>query len=157
MKRFIYILAIAAMLLPGCKTEKWADWRLENELWLENISTKSGVITTPTGLRYEVVAQPSTTGQHPDDLKTVIVTYKGSLITGYTFDNHIDTKTSMAVSDVIKGFAEGLKKMTPGAHYILYLPYDLAYGTDGTGSEGGSGFIPPYSTLIFDVTLHNVY
>jgi len=157
MKRLIYILAVAALLLPGCKTEKWADWRLENELWLENIATKSGVITTPTGLRYEVLAQPSTTGQHPDDLKTVIVSYKGSLITGNTFDNQLDSKTALSVSSVISGFAEGLKKMTPGAHYMLYIPYNLTYGTDGTGTEGGMGYIPPYSTLIFDITLHNVY
>lgn len=157
-------MAVAAVLLPGCKTENWADWRLENEIWLEQISQQEGVQTTHTGLRYKVIAQPQTTSQYPDDLKTVVISYKGSLIgpldnptAGNAFDNQLNTQTALAVNQLIAGFSEGLKKMTPGSHYILYIPYNLGYGTEGTGTEGGSGYIPPYSTLVFDVTLHNVY
>jgi len=162
MKRLFYILALAA-LLPSCKKETWADWRVENEIWIEQISSKSGVITTPTGLRYEVVAQPQTTGQHPDDIKSVVVLYKGSFIGpldnptgGRVFDQNTDTTSWMAMSQLISGFSEGLKKMTPHSHYILYIPYNLAYGADGSGTEGGTSFIPPYTTLVFDVTLYNV-
>jgi len=154
MKRIVYIVAILAVLLPSCKKESWIDWRIENQVWLENNATQQGMTTTPTGLQYKVIREGVPTQPRPDDLKTVRVNYTGYLITGYIFDQ--GDSTAMAVSNVISGFAEGLKKMTPGAHYILYIPYDLGYGSDGSGTEGGSGYIPPYSTLIFDITLLNV-
>jgi len=150
------ILALAAVVLSGCKKDAWIDWRIENQLWLENISKQDGVITTPTGLRYEVRAQPSTTDLYPDDLKSVVVKYQGELINGNVFDSQLDSAVVMSVSDVISGFAEGLKKMTSGSHYILYIPSELGYGEEGYGTEGGYHYIPPYSTLIFDVTLVSV-
>jgi len=146
---------MVAVVLTSCKTEKWADWRLENELWLENNKSRVDSVT-PTGLQYKIIAQPSTMDRKPDDLKTVAVTYTGSLITGNVFDSQ-SSPTTMDVSSVIKGFAEGLKKMTPGSHFVFYIPYDLGYGTEGNGTNLGQGYIPPYSTLIFDVTLHDVY
>jgi len=161
MKRCIYILAIAAILLPGCKKETWIDWRVENQLWLEHISKQDGVIPTPTGLRYKVIREGISTQPHPDDLKTAKVNYVGSLIGPYNNPTagHVFSQGENAylpVSSLISGFAEGLKKMTSGAHYILYIPYDLGYGADGNGTEGGVGYIPPYSTLVFDVTLISV-
>jgi len=170
MKRIFYILAIAAVLLPSCKTENWVDWRLENELWIENIGNYiPDVITTPSGLKYKIIYEPKsteTTNIHPDDLKSVSILYTGSLIgpldkNGFVvqrdyFDQNSNPDYWLAVSNLITGFAEGIKKMVPGSHYILYIPYNLGYGAEGTGTEGGSGYIPPYSTLIFDVTLNNV-
>jgi len=155
MKKALYILALAVVLLTGCKKESWIDWRIQNQLWIENIAKQPNVITTPTGLRYKVIYKGDTTQMRPDDIKSVGVTYKGSLITGKVFDSA--ENSTLAVSDVVSGFAEGLKKMYPTAHYILYIPYDLAYGADGKGTEGYSSFIPPYSTLIFDITLEHVY
>ena len=40
--------------------------------------------------------------------------------------------------------------------YELYIPYSLGYGVKGAGTEGTSSHIPPYSTLIFTVELHDV-
>ena len=60
------------------------------------------------------------------------------------------------VSDFVPGFSEGLKKMHEFGIYEFYIPYDLGYGIDGTGLEGTSSHIPPYSTLIFRVELKRV-
>lgn len=155
MKKYVFILALVLFLLPSCKKESWLDWKTENKIWLENNAKQEGVVTLPSGLQYTVLREGIPSQPHPDNLKAVVVTYKGSLITGNVFDKAEDK--SMAVSSLITGFAEGLCKMTPPAHYILYIPYDLAYGKDGAGTEGIKGYIPPYSTLIFDVELKQVY
>ncbi|MCC5922489.1 MAG: FKBP-type peptidyl-prolyl cis-trans isomerase [Crocinitomicaceae bacterium] len=51
------------------------------------------------------------------------------------------------LSGVIKGWQLAVPQMQKGGKYRLYLPYDIAYGENGTGS------IPPYSTLIFEMEI----
>lgn len=155
MKKQVLILALVLLVLPSCKKESWLDWKTENQLWLVDNAKQEGVIVTPSGLQYKVLREGIPSQPKPDALKSVVVTYKGSLITGNVFDKGEDK--SMAVSSLIKGFAEGLCKMSPPAHYILYIPSNLAYDKEGAGTEGIKGFIPPYSTLIFDVELKQVY
>jgi len=149
------ILALTALVLSGCKKESWVDWRIENQLWLKHLAEEKGLIPTPTGLCIDIKQKGIPTQARPDNLKTVCVNYKGYLINGNVFAE--GENAYMEVSSLIAGFAEGVKKMTSGAHYILYIPYDLGYGEDGSGTEGGANYIPPYSTLIFDVTLISVY
>ena len=40
--------------------------------------------------------------------------------------------------------------------YEFYIPYNLGYGATGSGTEGTERFIPPYTTLIFEVRLDAV-
>lgn len=156
MKRLIYILGlVAVVVLPSCKTDNWLDWKTENTAWLKQNATQTDIRTSPSGLQYKVLREGISTQMRPDDLKTVVVNYSGALITGNVFDS--GTGKALPVSNLIKGFAEGVKMMTPPAHYVFYIPYDLGYGEDGTGSEGVMGYIPPYSTLVFDVELLEVY
>ena len=84
----------------------------------------------------------------------VTIKYSGKLINGYEFDAN-DNYTAY-VNNFVAGFAEGLKKMQEFGIYELYIPYDLGYGSKGTGTEGSSSHIPPYSTLIFYVELIDV-
>jgi peptidyl-prolyl cis-trans isomerase, FKBP-type len=52
---------------------------------------------------------------------------------------------------VVKGFATALQNMHIGDHWMVYIPYQLGYGTTKNGS------IPAYSNLIFDLRLHSYY
>ena len=52
---------------------------------------------------------------------------------------------------VIKGWDEGISYMHEGGEATLIIPSSLGYGSSGAGS------IPPYSTLIFEVKLINIY
>lgn len=103
---------------------------------------------TASGLAYKVLEQG--TGEMPTDADQVVVAYKGTLINGKEFDSN--DNATFPVRGVVPGFAEALKMMNPGSHYVIYIPAELAYGVDGTPD----GSIPPMSTLVFDVTVKSI-
>lgn len=150
----LFCLLLIATLVCGCKQENWADWKVQNELWLANNAKQEGVITTPTGLQYKCIEKGWEKSPRPDDAKIVTITYTGTLINKYEFDSNSDV--NLSVSEVVAGFSEGLKKMNQFGEYEFYIPYQLGYGAEGRGVEGALGFIPPYSTLIFRVYLASV-
>ncbi len=83
----------------------------------------------------------------------VEVHYSGWLTDGTPFDSSRDRgqPASFAVNGVIKGWTEGLMRMTPGARCKLVIPGDLAYGKQGRPPK-----IPGDATLVFDVELLKV-
>ncbi len=120
------------------------------EKFLADNAKREGVITLPSGLQYEILKKG--TGAIPTDTNTVKVHYHGTLINGTVFDSSVDRgePTSFGVNQVIKGWTEALKLMPVGSKWRLYVPHDLAYGSQDRGT------IKPFSTLIFDVELLNI-
>lgn len=51
------------------------------------------------------------------------------------------------LNEVIEGWQIALQKMRVGDHWIVYIPYNMGYGTRTSGP------IPAFSTLIFEVQL----
>ncbi|MBT3668513.1 MAG: FKBP-type peptidyl-prolyl cis-trans isomerase [Opitutae bacterium] len=124
------------------------DLNLEKgNAYLEKNGKRAGVISTDTGLQYEILEKG--TGESPQEVDSVEVHYHGTLINGEVFDSSIerDEPASFAVNGVIKGWTEALKLMDEGAKWKLFIPSDLAYG------ETGSNSIGPNETLIFEVEL----
>jgi FKBP-type peptidyl-prolyl cis-trans isomerase FkpA len=123
--------------------------RKQEEEFLRDNGRKEGIVSTSSGLQYEVISQGSGE-EKPGASDRVRVNYKGSLMDGTVFDSSYDREESaeFPLNAVIPGWAEGIQLMTVGAHYRLYIPSGLAYGDRGAG-----GVIPPNSTLIFDVEL----
>ncbi len=150
----IFCLLCMIMLISGCKRDNWLDWKTQNELWLTQNALKEGVITTPTGLQYKCIEPGWDKSARPDDAKVVTIDYQGKMINGYIFDS--TERYTEYVSSFVAGFSEGLKKMNQFGLYEFYIPYYLAYGESGSGTEGTERFIPPYSTLIFRVYLHSI-
>lgn len=141
----------------SCKQNDWLDWKAQNELWLIENGKREGVITTPTGLQYEIIQSGPDTGYplRPDEYKMVTITYKGWLINDYTFDSAQSYATY--INSFVPGFIEGLKRMKQFDTYRFYIPWNLGYKSKGNGvAEGNSSYIPPYTTLIFEVTLEGV-
>lgn len=90
--------------------------------------------------------------------------YRGSLIPLYdgrtvVFDQSyrgelnldVAVPVEFAVSGVIEGWTTALQYMKEGDRWEVYIPSDLAYG------DYGSGDIPGFSTLKFDMKLVKLY
>lgn len=118
------------------------------EAFLAENAKKSGIMTTKSGLQYQVLQTGK--GKKPAAISKVSVNYEGRLLDGTVFDSSIARGQSVdfQVSQVIAGWTEGLQLMQEGAKYRFFIPAKLAYGEIGAGDSIG-----PNSTLIFDVEL----
>jgi len=119
--------------------------------WLAANAVAEGVVTTPSGLQYKVLVEG--TGSTPGPQDMVKVHYTGKTIEGNQFDSSYDRgePAQFRVSNVIRGWVEGLQLMKEGSRLMLYIPYDLAYGERGAGNV-----IKPFETLVFEVELLEV-
>lgn len=122
----------------------------EGEKFLAENKKRDGVQETASGLQFEVITMG--TGQKPAPEEMVKVHYAGTLLDGTTFDSSVDRgePVEFGVNQVIPGWQEGLQLMPVGSKFKFYIPYELAYGENGTGP------IPPYSTLVFEVELLDI-
>ena len=128
--------------------EKGKAAKQDGEKFLAENGKKEGVITTASGLQYQVLREGN--GQSPKATDTVECHYEGTLIDGTKFDSSYDRgqTATFPLNQVIAGWTEGLQLMHEGAKYRFFIPYQLAYGERGAGAS-----IPPYAALIFDVEL----
>ena len=134
------------------QTEKMMAARVENlessEAFLKANKSKEGIKVLASGLQYKVTKQG--VGRTPKATDTVVVHYKGTLLDGTEFDSSYkrNQPAEFKVTQVIKGWTEALQKMNVGSKWTLYIPPNLAYGTQGAGR-----LIGPNQALIFDVEL----
>jgi FKBP-type peptidyl-prolyl cis-trans isomerase FklB len=124
---------------------------VEGDRFLTDNAAREGVITTDSGLQYEVLT--SGEGEIPTAASTVRTHYHGTLIDGTVFDSSYDRgePTEFPVGGVIAGWTEALQMMNVGSKWRLTVPYELAYGEQGAG-----GVIGPFATLIFDIELLDI-
>ena len=121
------------------------------EDYLKANAQKPGVVTTKSGLQYQVLTEG--TGRSPKATDKVRCHYEGFLIDGTVFDSSVQRgePADFPLQGVIAGWTEGLQLMKEGGKTRFFIPYMLAYGEGGAGSS-----IPPFATLIFDVELIKV-
>ncbi len=123
----------------------------EGVAYLAENAKKEGVITTESGLQYEVLTQGDGTSP-ASPTSTVKVHYKGALLDGTEFDSSYarGEPATFPLNRVIIGWTEGVQLMQVGSKYRFTIPSDMAYGERATGK------ITPNSTLIFEVELLDV-
>ncbi len=105
--------------------------------------------------------QAGTGTEHPAYTDSVLVNYTGHLIPtinhkdGYKFDSSYDGEfdpsfdepVAFKLSGTVPGFSTAVQQMVAGDTWEVYIPAKLGYG------DYESGFIPAYSTLIFEINL----
>ena len=123
----------------------------KGKAYLEENGKREGVITTKSGLQYEVLTKG--TGKSPKATDKVRCHYEGRLTDGSVFDSSYQRgePADFGLNQVIAGWTEGVQLMKEGAKYRFHIPYLLGYGERGAGAS-----IPPYATLVFDVELIKV-
>ena len=120
-------------------------------VFLTENGAREGVLTTPSGLQYEVLEAGAGASPGADD--RVQVHYRGTLLDGTEFDSSYTRGEPVVfgVGQVISGWTEALQLMQVGAKYKLFIPSDLAYGAGGAGD-----LIGPNAALIFEVELLDI-
>lgn len=134
--------AVLAVCMAGCAPDG-AGPLAEN-------AERSSMVTTDSGLQYEILV--SGDGATPGPTDTVTTHYHGTFVDGRVFDSSVQkgVPASFRVDRVIEGWTEALQLMKVGDKWRIVCPPDLAYG-----EQGRSG-IPPNSTLIFEIELLGV-
>lgn len=121
--------------------------------FLEENGKREGVITTKSGLQYEILTKGGdekyvAPKEGAEDNKQFLVNYKGTLIDGKEFDASPVGQPVPMTLQVVEGFKEALTTMPVGAKWKLYLPSNLAYG-----EERRSADIGPNCALVFELEL----
>lgn len=147
-RNFLTSLAFLAILSWFAPAAIAQLGREKGEAFLVENGKKEGVKTLPSGLQYRVLKEGD--GKHPTKADQVVVHYKGTLIDGREFDSSHKRgePAKFGVTQVIKGWTEALQLMKEGSKWMIYIPWQLAYGDKGTGK-----LIGPHETLVFEVEL----
>ena len=125
--------------------DDYVAWHAEN-------GKREGVVTTPSGLQYQIVKKGNPNGPSPLGSQIITVNYHGFFPNGDVFDSSYNRgqPIEFPANGVIKGWIEGLGTMKPCDAWTFYIPGELAYGPRGTRG------IPPNATLGFHVQLLEV-
>lgn len=176
MKRvFLYLLgAVGTAGLFSCGTdddestwEAYTQWRDANISWIEAQEARVNEDGTPYYTKivpawdsqaYVLIKyfndRSKTEGNlSPMYTSTVNVKYRGRLYNDEPFDSSYlltDSLFQTRPSKVISGWAIALEYMRVGDTCEVVIPYAQAYGATGSGS------IPPYSALKFDIKLVDI-
>ena len=140
----VAVAALAGIAIAWAGTAKTVAEAGTADQFLAWHKSAPGVVTTASGLQYQVVKKGD--GAIPTNADVALVNYKGSLRTGKVFDQ--GQRAPFPVTGVVAGFSEALKLMPRGSTYRIWIPPALGYGAQSQGE-----LIPANSLLIFDVDM----
>lgn len=148
MKKGLLLLLIASLTFASCEKDDEKQDRIDRKKIIDYLEKNSLVAEeTESGLFYIIEEEGS--GSHPTLSSFIKVHYKGSLLNGYVFDTtegQSEPATFM-LSNLIKGWREGIPLFKKGGKGKLFVPSSLGYGSASYPD------IPANSVLIFDIHL----
>jgi FKBP-type peptidyl-prolyl cis-trans isomerase len=136
-------VAAVALAAAGLAYAGQRNLQPSGAAFLADNGKQAGVITTDSGLQYQVIREGE--GPSPTAGDIALVGYTGTLVDGKVFDQN--EQAAMPVDGVVPGFSEALQLMKRGGEYKIFIPPALGYG------DKESGPIPVNSVLIFNVKL----
>lgn len=114
---------------------------------------KEGVVTTETGLQYQIVKAGNDVKAKAED--TVEVNYEGTTLDGVVFDSSYERgqAAKFPLNRVIPGWTEGMQLVGEGGEIILWIPANLAYGEQSPqGSKIGPNEALKFRVEVIAVT-----
>ena len=173
MKRLLYtiILAVVALtMLDSCLGEsiydQYKDWRKTNDAWYEQqkasgqytLLTASWDPSAQTLIRWHNDTMLTRDNLKPLITSTVDVKYHLSLCDGtpvdssYNIVSPADSIYRSMLNQNVEGWMIALSRMHVGDSCTIIVPYQQGYG-----SYKQSEVLLPYSNLIFDIKLVDIY
>lgn len=130
---------------------KYAHVKKAGEEFLALNKVKEGVESTESGLQYIVLKEGKGDNVKPTD--KVKIHYHGTTIEGKVFDSTVEKKKpyESKANIFVPGFNEALTLMKKGAKYRVFIPQELAYGSQQRGQ-----LILPFSALIFEIEILDI-
>ena len=148
------LLALVSLLFVSCLSDNEAskpvDYTVQNEKEIVDYIAKNKLTATKTDSGLYYVVNEVGTGAQPTASSNVTVAYKGYFTDGNVFDESKAEGISFGLSQVIKGWTEGIPFFKEGGNGVLLIPSHLGYGSNGSGP------IPGGSVLVFNVKLIKV-
>ena len=158
MKKLFYILIVFGLISffgcgktvpdnPACTANPVSS---DSAALLKFAADSSFKVTRDSsGLYYQIIDSGSS--HKPTYSSSVIVSYIGRLMSGYSFDSATSTNLNGApISNLILGWRVGMPKIGVGGHIKLLIPSALAWGCTGYGP------VPPNAPVYVDVSLIEV-
>ncbi len=125
--------------------------KAEEAKFFEENKAKEGIVALESGLQYKVIEQGN--GAKPKVTDQVVCHYEGQLLDGTVFDSSYERgePATFPLQGVIRGWTEILQLMPVGSTWEVYIPYEKAYGENGSGAS-----VPGFSTLKFKIELISI-
>jgi FKBP-type peptidyl-prolyl cis-trans isomerase FkpA len=125
------------------------EFQAKEQPSLDKYLADNNVKAKPTASGLYYIETKKGSGGNPKSSDLVKVHYTGKLLDGTKFDSSVDRgePAEFPLDRVIPGWTEGLQLMKKGGKAMLIIPSSLGYGPNGSGA------IPPYSPLVFEVEL----
>ncbi len=145
------VLVASLLVALGCQKSDSASSNSGDSTWIDAPADVAAVPATasktPSGLAYRVI-KPGTGTKHPVAANQVTVDYSGWTLDGKQFDSSVKrgSRATFGLTQVIKGWTEGVPLMVVGERTRFWIPANLAYG-DNPGSGRPAGM------LVFDIEL----
>lgn len=108
-------------------------------------------IVTESGVMYKVIRHG--VGPFPKEKDFISFVSNGYFMDGKTFDTSLRDKQpkQFMLRDFFPGMYEVMEKLNKGARVVAVIPYDQAFG-----EQGSPPTFPPYSTLKFELEVLNI-
>ena len=126
-------------------------YRMPAERFLAYNRTRYGVTELPSGLQYKVQTLGDGAVAGKDGYARCM--YKCTLTDGYIIETTGGKAEQLKVDAQLPGLKEALMTLPAGTECMLYVPWSLAYGTDGVDKTCGKVVVPPYSILVYDLKI----
>ncbi len=124
----------------------------QEQYFAKLVNENKNVRRHPSGFYYEVIKEGR--GPKAQERHVVKFDYRSFLMfTGEPYDQTYGKRDPIVhnlATPMFRGLIDGMCMMSAGSVYRFYFPYQLAFG------PSGSGQIPGYTPLIYEVELHEI-